>query len=160
MAFYKTVNMLVDNEEKNKLPKTDNNLRDEFAKFLDKIENISTQFDDSHFYEPPTRNCKLLKEFNEITENQLIELMKDMIQTTCELDPFSSKLVYNWLDVLKGTLTKVVNLLFREGLFIQDWKVAVVKPLIKKNINLGTEFKNYRPKSNLSLVSKMWFKIR
>ena len=46
--------------------------------FLDKIEKNCTQFDNSHFYEPPTRNCTLLKEFHEITEDQLIELMKYM----------------------------------------------------------------------------------
>ena len=54
--------MLVDNQEKNKLPKTDNNLQDDFAKFfLDKIENIHMQFDNLHFYEPSTRDCTLLK---------------------------------------------------------------------------------------------------
>ena len=54
-----------------------------------------------------------------------------MNQTTCELDPCSSKLVYKCSDVLKGTLTKMVDLSLRQGLFIQDWKLAVVKPLIK-----------------------------
>ena len=79
--------------------------------------------------------------------------MKDINQTTCELDPCSSKLVYKCLDVLKGTLTKLVKLSLRQGLFIHNSKLAIAKPLIK-NINLGTKLKNYRPISNLSLVSK------
>ena len=99
-----------------------------------KLKNNCTQFDNSHYYEPLTRNCTFLKEFHEITEDQLIELLKDMNQTTCELDPWSSKLVYKCLVVLKGTLTKMVKLSLRQGLFIQDWKLAIVKPLIKISI--------------------------
>ena len=46
--------MLVDNQEKNKLPKIENNLQDEFSKFfLEKIGKIHTWFDNLHFYEPP-----------------------------------------------------------------------------------------------------------
>ena len=60
--------------------------------------------------------------------------MKDMNQTTCELYPCSTKLVYQCLDVLKGTLIKMVNLSLRQGLFIKDWKLAIVKPLIKISI--------------------------
>ena len=132
----------MDNKKKT-CQKTDNNLLAEFATFfLDKIENILTQFDNSCFYRPPNRYCTLFKKFHEVTEGQLIELIKDMNQTTCELDLCSSKLVYKCLDVLKGTLTKMVNLSLRQGLFIQDWKLALVKPLIK-NINQGTEFKIY-----------------
>ena len=64
--------MLVDNQGENELPKTDDNLQDELVKFfLDKIEKNHTQFDNLHFYEPPTRNCTLLKEYHEITEDQL-----------------------------------------------------------------------------------------
>ena len=43
-----------------------------------------------------------------------------MNQTTYELDPCSSKLVYKCLDVLKGTLTNMVKLSLRQGLFIQN----------------------------------------
>ena len=66
--------MFVDSEKKKQKPKAENNLQDEFAKFLvDNIEKkICTQFANSHFYEPPTRNCTLLREFHEITDDQLI----------------------------------------------------------------------------------------
>ena len=63
--------------------------------------------------------------------------MKDMNQTTCELDPCSSKPVYKCLDVLKGTLTKMVNISLRQDIFIQDWKLVIVNPLIKKKHQSG-----------------------
>ena len=51
---------------------------------------------------------------------------------TCELDPCNTKLIYKLLDVLKGTLTKMVNLSLRQGLFMQDWKLAKLKAINKK----------------------------
>ena len=62
-----------------------------------------------------------------------------MNKTTCELDPCSSKLIYKCLDVYKGSLTKLINLSLRHGLFILDWKLAKVKPLIKR---ISTKVKN------------------
>ena len=55
-----------------------------------------------------------------------------MNETTCELDPCSTKFIYKCLDVLKGTLTKMVKLSLRQDLFTQDWKLGITKSLIKK----------------------------
>ena len=52
----------------------------------------------------------------------------------------------------------MVTLSLKQGPFIQDWKVAIVKPFIK-NINLGTELKNYKSIGNLSLVSRIVEKV-
>ena len=52
----------------------------------------------------------------------------------------------------------MVNLSLKRGVFIKDWKLSVVKVLIKK-INLGTEFKNHRPISNLSFITKIVEKV-
>ena len=68
----------------------------------------------------PHQNCTFFKEFHEITKDNLIELIKDRNQAICDLDPCSTKLVYKCLEVLKGTLTKMVNLSLKQGLFIQD----------------------------------------
>ena len=72
-TLHKTVKMLVDNQEKTNC-KMDNNLQGEFAKFIfDKIETIHTQFDSSCLYKPSIRNYTFLKEFHEITKDQLKE---------------------------------------------------------------------------------------
>ena len=82
-----------------------------------------------------------------------------MDQITCKLYPCSTKHIYKCLDILKGILTKMVNLSLRQGLSIQDWKLAIVKPFLKKTINLSTEFKSFRPIRNLSSVSKIVKKV-
>ena len=52
-----------------------------------------------------------------------------------------------------NTITKIVNISLTNGEFCNQWKTAIIKPLIKK---LGLELinKNYRPVSNLCFLSK------
>ena len=86
------------------------------------------KFDGSHFYKSPTRYCTIFKEFQEKTD-QLIELIKDMNQTTCELDLHSTKPTLKCLGVLKGTLTKMITLSLRMPIH-SGLELAIVKPLI------------------------------
>ena len=58
------------------------------------------KFDSSHIYKSLRRYCTLFKEFQQKTEEKLIELTKDRDQTTCELNPNNTKLIYKCLDVL------------------------------------------------------------
>ena len=69
-----------------------------------------------------------------------MELMKDMNQTTCELDPCISELVYKCPDVLKGSLTKMVTLSLRQ---VYSFRTDTSNSQAFKKINLGTELKNY-----------------
>ena len=52
------------------------------------------------------------------------------------------------------TITRIVNLSLTEGIFSDNWKTAIVRPLLKQ---LGVELKHnkYRPISNLSFISKV-----
>ena len=65
-----------------------------------------------------------------------------------------SKLVKENSDILLPIITRIINLSLQLGMFIEDWKVSIVRPLLKK---LGLELinKNYRPVSNLSFLSKL-----
>ena len=55
---------------------------------------------------------------------------------------------------LLPVLTKIVNSLLQSGCFPEIWKEALVFPLLKKS-GLDVIFKNFRPVSNLSFVSKL-----
>ena len=57
-------------------------------------------------------------------------------------------------ETLIGTLTKVINISLCTGQYLDEWKIAVVRHLIK-GPNLDTEYKNYCPISNLSFMSKL-----
>ena len=48
----------------------------------------------------------------------------------------------------------MINLSLKDGFFPDKWKEALVKPILKKP-NADLEFKNFRPVSNLSFLSKL-----
>ena len=51
-------------------------------------------------------------------------------------------------------ITKLINLSFDTGRFAEAWKEAPVLPSLKKP-GLDFAFKNFRPVSNLSYISKL-----
>ena len=58
------------------------------------------------------------------------------------------------LPVCLPTVTRIVNQSLGNGQFCRDWKVAIVRPLIK-NQNLDQVNQSYRPVSNLNFISKL-----
>ena len=69
-------------------------------------------------------------------------------------DPVPTWLVKSCLDVLAPSITEMVNLSPLSGGVPEIWRTAVVILLLKKP---GPDFvyKNFRPISNLSLISKV-----
>ena len=74
-----------------------------------------------------------------------------MHYTTCEMDPCNTIFLMKFKDTLIGTITKIINVSLPTGQYLDEWKIAVVRPLIK-GPNLDTEYKNYCPISNLLQV--------
>ena len=62
------------------------------------------------------------------------------------------------LDECIGIITRIMNVSLQEGLFIKQWKTAVVRPLLKKK-GLELLHSNYRPVSNLNFLSKVLEKL-
>ena len=77
-----------------------------------------------------------------------------MKNKSCKIDPIPTDLLCKCIDHLLPVLTKLINVSLQSGVFSQKWKVAIVKPLLKK---LGMELisSSYRPISNLKIVSKL-----
>jgi hypothetical protein len=74
---------------------------------------------------------------------------------SCSLDPWPTALLKDCIDILLPSLTKLVNLSLSTGVFPNDFKKAIVTPLIKKPSLQKNDFKNYRPVSGLCFVSKL-----
>ena len=51
---------------------------------------------------------------------------------TCELDPVPTTIFKMLIPKILPLITKIVNLSLCQGQFIQDWKTAIVRPLLKK----------------------------
>ena len=77
-----------------------------------------------------------------------------MNPTTCIIDPCHTRFLSKFKETILDALTTIFNQSLTTGEFLDAWKVAAVRPLIK-GPNLYTELNNYRPISNLSFISKV-----
>ena len=71
---------------------------------------------------------------------------------SCELDPIPTTLVMNILPSILPEITKIITLSLLSGTILQNWKTAIVTPLLKGQ---GMELLNYRPISNLPYIAKL-----
>ena len=60
----------------------------------------------------------------------------------------------DYVDILLPAITKFINLSLTSGQFEEEWKCALISPLLKK-FGLDLLFPNYRPVSNLQYISKL-----
>ena len=73
---------------------------------------------------------------------------------TCEMDPIPTKLLTEIQPSVIEPITNIENTSLQQGIFSKHWKVAVIRPLLKK-IGLELTTSNYRPVSNLTFLSKV-----
>ena len=110
---------------------------------------------DSRVYkDTPVCSCSL-DHFVDVHIDDLFSIARPMAKKACNLDPIPGSLLTSNLDVLMPVTTGIVNLSLKSGSMPAKLKEAVLKPLLKKRNLDQTEFKNYRPISNLSFLSKV-----
>ena len=131
--------------------------------FVQKIDTIRTQLDTDQrtdsYPEDDTLSAVLdetvpsFPTFTMLSVRDVKQLIQNSALKSCPLDPMPSTLVSKCEDLLP-VLTKIVNNSLQSGCFPEIWKEALVFPLLKKP-GLDVIFKNFRPVSNLSFVSKL-----
>ena len=154
--FFKVVNQITNNTKINPLPPGNRSeLAENFSIYFGtKIERIRSELDKFGQYEPIVVSVDKFEKFPEISEDQIRKLIIDANTTDCAVDPFPTKLVKEYIDVLLPLITKMVNLSLANGTFPSNWKEAILIPLLKK-LSLELIKKNYRPVSNLQFLSKV-----
>ncbi len=159
-ALWSHMSRLLGKEKNHALPKaeTDDALVTSFNDFFsDKINKIMSGFppcsEDEHDAEQFSGS--MLECFQLLSEAQVLKIIEESNPTTCELDPIPTSLLRELTDVLLPVITSIMNTSLQTGTVPKDFKSAVVKPLLKKaNLN-ENDFRNYRPVSNLSFLSKI-----
>ena len=133
-------------------------LADDFGDFfVAKINNIRSEIDVQNAALPDlpvTPSCECLSTFETLSESDVRKLVMESKTTSCALDPIPTSLLKQCIECILPVLTKMVNLSLQTGIFPDEWKLALVIPLIKK-FGLEELFKNYRPVSNLPFVGKL-----
>ena len=130
-------------------------LTNQFASyFITKIQNIRDQLDNLPIYQYMSIDPPEFLEFELMTEDEVGNIIKGMTAKMCDMDIISTTLLKEALPGLLLMITKIVNASMAQGVFPLSWKMASVRPLLKK---LGLELveSNYRPVSNLPFLSKV-----
>ena len=96
-----------------------------------------------------------LEQFRVVSESDVRKVITSSPTKSCVLDPIPTWLLKQCLDQVAPVLTVIVNTSLSCADFTPELKRAFVTPLIKKLILDCENFKNYRPVSNLSFVSKL-----
>jgi exonuclease III len=125
--------------------------------FVEKIRIIRTSIP-IVVADPTTRSQNILTTFDSFEPVSPCEMMKLIMNSpnkSCALDPIPTNLVKTGAVQLNPILTHIVNASLSQGIFPDEFKTALVKPLLKKPSLNCEELKNYRPVSNLSLASKL-----
>ena len=92
--------------------------------------------------------------FRRVDMDSLRKLVLRAPTKSCLLDPVPTNILKDCLDELLPILSTTINLSLESGFFPDTWKESIVTPLLKKQ-GLDLVFKNFRPISNLSFVSKL-----
>ncbi|CAB4017608.1 Hypothetical predicted protein [Paramuricea clavata] len=128
--------------------------------FVRKIENIRSDINAVQFDLDVVPKDLVLNEtqtfgdFQQLTEEDVTALVQKSGKKSCALDPMPTGLVVKCLGTLLPVLTRIINLSLASGKFSEEWKEALVVPLLKHQ-GLNLEFCNLRPISNLQYVSKL-----
>ena len=103
----------------------------------------------------PAGDVATMEKFHPLSEDDVAKLIKTLPDQSCDLDPVPTVVLKQLLPTLLPVLTRIVNTSLQSGVFPSDLKQAIVKPTIKNASGDVDSLSNYRPVSNLSVLSKI-----
>ena len=139
---------------------TDKELAECFSKyFISKIANTRDTLiaKQGQLLLPPVLHqitVPCMDSFRSLSDDDVSAVVKKSPTKSCEADPIPTSLFKDILPNILPLLREIVNKSLQTGTFLDDLKVALVIPLLKKT-NLDLVEKNYRPVSNLQYIGKL-----
>ena len=71
---------------------------------------------------------------------EILNIIKKMNPTTFIMDPHNTRFLLKFKEIIADAITTITKQSLTTGKFLDDWKVAAVRPLIKGQ-NMSTELK-------------------
>ncbi|XP_058868625.1 uncharacterized protein LOC117972317 [Acipenser ruthenus] len=101
----------------------------------------------------------VMKSFSCITAQELNMIVMHMKSTTCMLDPIPTRFLKDVLSYLCNDILAIMNSSLENGIVPASFKIALVKPLLKKPNLDSSLLSNFRPISNLPFLAKVLEKV-
>ena len=127
--------------------------------FADKTTTIRYELDSNpkqgiHIFEEASATTTKLNRFTCPPLSSLLKILRPLASKCCELDPVPSSILLDCLDLLDPVIWKIVNLSLETSFMLTELKQAVIRPLVKKPGLDHQHYRNFRPISNLTFLSK------
>ena len=133
--LYSLVNGLMGRTSDNPMPKGefDDQLAENFVDFfMEKIKKICDSLHDYDVYKPCFSESNKFSEFVPLLEQEVAAIIGKMASKSCEINPIPTTLLKKVLPSVIGPITAIVNCSITQGIFAQHWKIAIIRPLLKK----------------------------
>ena len=159
--LYILINNLTNSKTDNQMPDalSDKALVNTFADyFMEKISKIRDELHSHPEYSPQHRDIDQLVQFHPVSAEHISKEMRQMASKSCELDPIPTTLLKRLLPWIIDIITDIINESITTGIFPMEWKIAIIRLLLKK-LGLTLIHHNYRPVSNLPFLSKVVEKV-
>lgn len=161
--LWTTLNRLCYRTKSTLLPSSvaDSDLANKFSCFFsEKVANLCAIFNPTVMTtqlaeSPLNAPNRLLNSFEPASESEVFKAIMESSNATCSLDVMPTDKLKACLPALITPITAIVNRCLSEGIFPATFKMAVVKPLLKKHNLPKDDLNNYRPVSNLTFLSKV-----
>ena len=158
--LYNAINSITGVKKSNLMPSgnSDLYLANTFADhFINKIQKIRDALSSAEIYDPsktPRVNIPEFKCFEPMPQEEVLRVINAMPTKSCEIDLVPTRLFKQLAPRIIKNLTELINLSLTKGIFVEDWKLATIRPFLKKK-GLDLTVGNYHSVSNLMFLSKL-----
>jgi len=119
---------------------------DSDACFTDKVDAVRVSTSTMPLYDVPLTLTKSSSDScTTVTIDEVNKLISASPNKTCQLDPVPTWLVKEMRELLAPFITLLFNRSLVTGCFPSEFKLATVRPLLKKSGLNASDLKNYRP---------------
>ena len=135
--FYQVIYNVTGKHSLNPLPDSDSDkeLANNFADFFIKIKVIRDQLNEHPKFNQSVNSKPIptmLNKFEPMLAEDITLIIKSMVSKSCELDVIPTTLLNDILPHIIDTLVEISNASLEQGVFAEKWKVAIIRPLLKK----------------------------
>ena len=88
--------------------------------------------EDHPLYAPTNQEVSTIEEFTPFIEEDIVKIISNMRPKCCELDVLQPALLKKLLPYIIKPITYPINTSLSNGVFVSNWKTAIIKPLLKK----------------------------
>ena len=152
--LYSLMSYLTGTKVDNPMPQhtDEDQLADEFADFfVGKIKTIHESLAEHPIYNPHGPRKASLNQFRSVSQDDVECVIRGMPTKSCESDAIPTSLLKEILPAVTPSLAKIINISVEHGIFAAAWKIAIIRPLLKK-VELDLISSNYRLVSNSGTI--------